>query len=112
MSVSDLKQNRRGRRSGVKQDTGDEHALRARDRHRRIAVGGHQGRKSEPEHYRVRPRHLDGLVELIDARREDQVLAAVNRSVDRGGGVSRPGDEELVDGKRRGGSRSAGPRRA
>ena len=45
VSVADLKQNRGGRRSGVEQDAGDEHSLGTRDRHRRVAVGRHQGRK-------------------------------------------------------------------
>ena len=80
--------------------------------HRDMPVLRDQGWNAQPEHDGVGPRDLDGVVELVNAGGEDEVLAATQSLVDRGRGIGRPGDKEVVD--RDGGSgRLAGaPRRA
>ena len=61
-----------------------------------IAVLGDQRRETETEHHRIRTRHLDALVQVIDARGQDEVPAGPQGSIDRRDGVRRLGDEELA----------------
>ena len=56
-----------------------------------------QRRHPEPEHDGVGTAHPDRLRQVVDARREDQVLAAGERAVDPSDRCARAGDEELAD---------------
>ena len=65
---ADLHQDRRVDRAGVEQEAGDLDAVDVGDRHRGDAVVGDQRGQAEAEDDGVGPGHLDGLVEVVDAR--------------------------------------------
>ena len=100
--VPTSQQHRRVHRAGIDHQPGELHARHVGDRHRHVAVVGHQRREAETEHHGVGPLDLERPVQVVDAGGEDQVLAAGERVVDRLCVVGRPGDEEL----RRSGSTS------
>src|SRR5207245_9473470 len=65
--------------------------------HRRCTVLWDQRCHAHAEHESIRTRNLDRLLEVVDAWRQDQVLAPVQPRIDRRARVRWAGDEELVD---------------
>ena len=109
---SDLQKHLRGARAGVEYDAGHQVAARVDEPHRRATVVRDQGREAQAQDHRVGMHDLDRLVEVIDPRGQDQVLAAGERRRDRVRRVARPRDKEVLDRYRRTGRLTAGPRRA
>ena len=85
VTAADLQEHRRPVGAGVEQEARKEHAVLGGNVHRDMSVLGDQGWNAQPEHDGVWPRDLDGVVELVDAGGEDEVLAAAQRLVDRAG---------------------------
>ena len=108
----DLEQHRRVHRARVEDEPGDHDALTSATVIGHDAVLGGERRHAQPEHDRACPLHLDRLVDVVDARREDEVLAVRQRLVDRLRAVRRLGDEEALDRDRPAGRLAVAPRRA
>jgi hypothetical protein len=77
-----------------------------------IPLSGTSVGKTETEHDRVGALDLDRLVEVVDARSEEEVQSPGEGVVDRLRGVRWPCDVELADRDRRAGGRPACPSRA
>ena len=112
IAAPDLQQHPGVPQARVKDDPREHDPLRALHRHRDDAVLRHQGWEAEPEHHGVGARDLDAPVQLIDARSEDEVLAAAQRVIDFVRGVCRLGDEEVLDRQGRARRLATAPRRA
>ena len=109
---ADREQRRGVDRAGVEDEPGDLDARHVGDGHRDDAVLSGQRRHPEAEDDGVGALHADRLVDVVDARREDQVLTARQRVVDRLHAVGRLGDEEVLDRDRAAGRLAVRPRRA
>ena len=94
---SDLQEHLRGARAGVEYDAGHQVAARVDEPHRRAAVVRDQGREAQAQDHRVGMHDLDRLVEVIDPRGQDQVLAAGERRRDRVRRVARPPDHDVPE---------------
>jgi hypothetical protein len=92
-----LEKDRRIDRAGVEDHSREFHTRHIGDCHRHVPSGRHQHGKAETQHHGVRPDNEDGLIEFVDAGRQDQVLVASQCSIDLGHAVSRLGDEEVGD---------------
>ncbi len=108
----DLEQHRRVDGAGVEDQPGDLDAAHVGDGHRHDAVPRVERRHAESEHDRVGALHLDRAIDVVDTGREEKVLPAGERIVDRLDVVGGLGDEEPLDRDRVAGRLAAAPARA
>ena len=110
-AVPTCEQHRRVHRAGVEHEAGE---LSTPGTSATVIAAspccGHSVGKPRPSTTVSGALDLDRLVEVVDARREDQVLAPCERAVDLLRGVARLGEVELVERDRRAGRRPAAPR--
>ena len=90
-------QDRRNDRSGVEDETGDVHPRDVGDAHRHDPVPRGQGGQAQAEDHRVGPLDLDGLVDVVDAGSQNEVLPQRQLAVDRRDPVRGPRNEEVPD---------------
>ena len=76
---ADLHERFRLARTGVNQQAADDHAFAGLDDQRRLARGGDETGKAQAENDRVRPGHHDAFVQLVNARREQEILSLASR---------------------------------
>ena len=81
--LADPQQHRRLDGAGVDRDAGDDDAGHVGDRQRHRAVDRGERRVPQAEHDRVGALDVDAAVDVVDAGREQQVLAAREPAVDR-----------------------------
>src|SRR3569833_1277873 len=72
--ASHLHQHRRYLLSRVDQHSRHIHSIHIRNRQRRRSVHRPERCKPQPHHHRIRPCHLDRLIQIVDTRREQHVL--------------------------------------
>ncbi len=104
-------EDRRVDRARVDDHAGQLHPVVRSNDHGRVAVLRDQGGHAEAQHHGVGPGDQDGLVEVVDAGGEDQVLAPGQRDVDGQDRRARAGHEELRQRNGGAGFRAAGPGR-
>ena len=95
---ANLQQNRRQFRSRVEEQTGKDDTVCVRSRHGRRAVDGTERGEAEAEDYGAGMGNAERFGQVVDSRRQQQVLAGIKLGVDGGGSVRfRVSDVELVE---------------
>src|SRR5271165_1435694 len=107
--LADLEKDPRVNRTGIEDQARELHARHVGDLHRFFPPPWHQRWEAETQHHGVGPENADRLVEIVDAGRQDQMLAASQCIINLVHVVSRLGDEEVGDRDRRTGCRSVSP---
>jgi hypothetical protein len=107
--LADLEKNPRVNRTRIEDQARELHARDVGDLHRFFPPPWHQRWEAETQHHGVGPENADRLVEIVDAGRQDQMLAASQCIISFVHVVSRLRDEEVGDRDRRTERRSVSP---
>jgi hypothetical protein len=106
---SDLKEHRRVDGPGIEDEASDLYSVHIRNGKSSVPVLRHEGSVAEAEDGSVGIENVDGGLELVDARGEDEIFAESERKVNLSHGIGGLGDEEVCDGFGDASAEGAGP---